>query len=86
MFISYVTSGMAVGEGVAPTPIPEGVLTGTGPAWFLSAGKILRGTWSRPGLTAVATYKNAAGAPVQLTPGRTWIELVPVGNVPTVTP
>jgi hypothetical protein len=86
MFIDYVTSGMATGEGVAPTPIPEGVLTGTGQAWFLSAGKIVRGTWSRAGLTAVATYANVAGSPVQLTPGKTWIELVPVDNVPTVTP
>jgi Protein of unknown function (DUF3048) N-terminal domain/Protein of unknown function (DUF3048) C-terminal domain len=86
MFISYVTSGMAVGEGVPPTPIPEGVLTGTGQAWFLSAGKMVRGTWARSGLTTVATYKDVAGSPVQLTPGKTWIELVPVGNAPTVTP
>jgi Protein of unknown function (DUF3048) N-terminal domain/Protein of unknown function (DUF3048) C-terminal domain len=86
MFINYVTSGMATGEGVPPTPIPEGVLTGTGPAWFLSGGKIVRGTWSRSGLTAVATYENASGSAVQLTPGKTWIELVPAGNAPTVTP
>jgi Protein of unknown function (DUF3048) N-terminal domain/Protein of unknown function (DUF3048) C-terminal domain len=86
MFVNYVTSGMAVGEGVPPTPIPEGVLTGTGQAWFLSAGKILRGTWSRTGLTAVATYQNLAGGPVSLVAGKTWIELVPTGDVPTVTP
>jgi hypothetical protein len=86
MFISYVTSGMAVGEGVAPTPIPEGVFTGAGQAWFLSAGKIVRGTWSRAGLTTAATYRSDAGGPVQLTPGKTWIELVPVGNLPAVTP
>ncbi len=86
MFVNYVTSGMAVGEGVPPTPIPEGVLTGTGQAWFLSAGKIVRGTWSRPSLTAVATYQNVAGGPVPLTAGNTWIELVPIGDVPTVTP
>jgi hypothetical protein len=86
MFISYVNSGTASGEGVAPTPIPEGVLTGTGQAWFLSAGKIVHGTWSRTGLTTVATYQTGSGSPVQLTPGKTWIELVPVGNVPTVTP
>jgi hypothetical protein len=86
MFISYVTSGMAVGEGVPPTPIPEGVLTGIGQAWFLSAGQIVRGTWSRPSLTAVATCMNAAGGPVRLTPGKSWIELVPVGSVPAVTP
>jgi len=86
MFVNYVTSGMAVGEGVPPTPIPEGVLTGAGQAWFLSAGKIIRGTWSRSGLTTVATCKNLAGGPVSLTAGKTWIELVPTGEVPTVTP
>jgi hypothetical protein len=86
LFISYVNSGTAVGEGVAPTEIPEGVLTGSGQAWFLSTGKIVRGTWTRPSLTAVATYQNAAGGPVQLTPGNTWIELVPTGNTPNIAP
>jgi hypothetical protein len=86
MFVTYMTSGIASGEGVAPTPIPEGVLTGSGQAWFLSAGKLLKGTWSRPSLTSVARYRSLSGAPIRLTRGRTWVELVPAGTTPTVLP
>jgi hypothetical protein len=86
LFVTYITSGIASGEGVAPTPIPEGILTGSGQAWFLSAGKLLKGTWSRQSLTSVAQYRSLSGAPIRLTPGRTWVELVPTGSTPTVLP
>jgi hypothetical protein len=86
LFVPYITSGMATGEGGPPAPIPEGIMSGTGQAWFLSDGKIAMGTWSRSSLTSVASYRTAAGQPVLLTPGQTWVELVPVGNTPVVTP
>ncbi len=86
LFVTYITSGIATGEGVAPVPIPEGILTGSGQAWFLSQGKLVKGTWSRTSLTSVAQYRSLSGAPVRLTPGRTWVELVPVGTTPTVLP
>lgn len=86
MFVNYFTSGWATGEGGPPAPIPEGVLTGSGEAWFLSAGRMVKGTWSRPNLTTRATYLDSANHLIRLAPGRTWIELVPVGSVPTVTP
>lgn len=85
-FVSYITSGMATGEGVPPAPIPEGILTGTGNAWVFSGGKVVKGTWSRPNMTTPATYKDAAGAPIALTPGNTWVELAPVGTIPAITP
>jgi Protein of unknown function (DUF3048) N-terminal domain/Protein of unknown function (DUF3048) C-terminal domain len=86
LFVSYITSGIASGEGVAPTPIPEGILTGSGQAWFLSAGKVIKGTWSRSSMTTVARYRSLSGAPIRLTPGRTWVELVPAGTTPSTLP
>ncbi len=86
LFVTYITSGIASGEGVAPVPIPEGILTGSGQAWFLSQGKLVKGTWRRPSMTSVAQYRSLSGAPVRLNPGRTWVELVPVGTAPTVLP
>lgn len=86
MFVNYFTSAYATGEGGPPAPIPEGVLTGSGQAWFLSARRMVKGTWSRPNLTTRATYLDLAHRTIELAPGRTWIELVPVGSVPTVTP
>jgi Protein of unknown function (DUF3048) C-terminal domain len=85
-FVPYITSGIATGEGVPPAPIPEGLLVGSGTAWYLSNGQIVKGTWSRAGLTSLTTYTDAAGAPIQLTRGRTWIELVPDGSAPAVVP
>lgn len=85
-FVPYITSGIATGEGLPPAPIPEGIQTGTGNAWIFSAGKVVKGTWTRPNLTTPATYKDAAGAPIALSPGNTWVELAPVGTIPSIAP
>jgi hypothetical protein len=84
MSVNYVVSGMATGEGLPPTPIPDGVLTGGGPVWVFSAGRVVKGTWHRSALTTPATYHDASGATIRLTPGRTWVELVPIGVTPQV--
>ncbi len=85
-FVPYVSSGQATGEGVAPVSIPEGLLVGSGPAWYFSNGEMVRGTWARSGLTSTTVFKAAAGHPVQLARGRTWVELVPAGVQPTLVP
>ena len=84
LFINYIVSGMATGEGGPPAAIPEGIMTGTGQAWFLSGGQVVKGTWTRSSLTTPATYTDSAGAPVLLAPGNTWVELVPTGTVPAL--
>lgn len=86
MFVPYVTSGMATGEGLPPAPIPEGLLTGSGPLWAFNGSSVVRGTWTRPSLTTPASFTTANAKPIALAPGQTWIELVPLGTLPTVTP
>jgi hypothetical protein len=85
-FVPYTTSGYATGEGGPPAPIPEGLLVGRGQAWYVSAGRIIKGSWSRTSLTARTAFRDNSGAAVHLTPGRTWVELVPIGTVPSVLP
>jgi hypothetical protein len=85
-FVPYITSGMATGEGLPPVPIPTGELVGRGTAWYLSGGRMLQGYWSRAGLTAPTVFTDATGASVRIAPGRTWVELVPVGVMPTTLP
>lgn len=58
----------------------EGNLIGTGEAWFFSNGQLVKGTWTKGSPPAITEYKDAAGAPILLTPGRTWVELVPTGK------
>jgi len=82
-FVSYV-GVPGVGQS------QQAVTVGEGEAWILTDGKIVKGTWSRPDPKLPAVYKDAAGNPVKLTPGRTWVELpepggaveIPVGADP----
>jgi hypothetical protein len=85
-FVPYTISGYASGEGGPPAPIPGGQLVGSGQAWYLSAGRIIKGSWVRTNLTSPTSFRTAAGATVRLSPGRTWVELVPVATLPAVLP
>jgi hypothetical protein len=61
---------------------------GQGDAMVFSDGKLVRGRWARTDRSQATQYTDAAGAPIKLTPGRTWVELLPAGpDYPvTVTP
>lgn len=76
-FTDYRSSGFVDVTGAAS---PEAVLVGEGEAWVLTGGKLVRGRWSRPDLGAGTSYLDTAGNPIELTPGRTWIELAPPGS------
>jgi hypothetical protein len=58
-------------------PSPEVVATGSGTAYVLRDGKVVRGTWSRPTLADLTVFKDAQGVVIPLTPGKAWVELVP---------
>jgi hypothetical protein len=53
--------------------------TGSGPVVVLRNGVAITGTWTRPTLTQPATLTSAAGVPITLQPGSSWVELAPVG-------
>ena len=72
-FVSYV-GVPGVGQS------QQAVTVGEGEAWILTDGKLIKGTWSRPDPKQPAVYKDAAGNPVKLTPGRTWVELPQPGQ------
>ena len=62
------------------TPIPEAQLVGEGDVWVLTAGGLIAGRWHKPALEAVTTYTDAAGQPIALTPGKTWVALPAPGG------
>jgi hypothetical protein len=64
--VNYTTDGYATGEGLPPSPIPKGQLVGTGTAWILTGGKMIVATWTRPTITAVTTWTDAAGHPAHV--------------------
>lgn len=59
---------------------PEAVTVGNGDAWIFSGGKVVLGRWDRPDPAKPANFTDASGTTVQLTPGRTWIELAEAGD------
>ncbi|HUQ64284.1 MAG TPA: DUF3048 domain-containing protein [Acidimicrobiales bacterium] len=59
-------------------------MVGSGDVLVASDGKVVKGKWSKPSTNAITTYTDAAGKPIALKPGRTWIELSGNDQAPTV--
>ena len=61
---------------------PLDITVGSNPAWVFRNGKVIRGTWQRKKVTSPLTLKDKAGKTIALTPGRTWVELLPTYSHP----
>lgn len=71
-----IDTGMVDASGGA---VPEFLFVGTGRATVFTGGRRIEGTWTRPTLASAATLTVGPGRPIELTPGRTWIQLVEAG-------
>lgn len=58
----------------------SGILLGGGEAWVFTGGHLVGGSWSRPDPATPTAFLDAAGAPIALEPGKTWILLPPPGG------
>ncbi|MDA8291352.1 MAG: DUF3048 domain-containing protein [Actinomycetota bacterium] len=58
----------------------ESQTTGSGTGYVLRDERSVAVTWHRPAASDPTTFTDASGAAVALAPGRTWVELVPVGT------
>lgn len=65
--------------------VDEATVIGEGDAVVLSQGKSATTRWKKASATAVTTYTDSAGAPVQLPPGKTLVALPPASSAITVT-
>ena len=63
------------GQSVAYAGSPEVKVLGRGEAWVLTNGHMIEATWNRPTSVDVTEFRDADGATIKLTPGRTWIAL-----------
>ena len=59
---------------------PQFLTVGEGEAWVFSDNKLLRAKWVKPNAETPTQFLNAFGVPIALTPGRTWVELLPTGS------
>jgi hypothetical protein len=63
---------------------PEAVTLGSGTVWVLSGGRWVEGTWSRTDRLQPIALADASGDEIELTPGRTWVQLVRNGKATVV--
>lgn len=61
-------------------PVPTYSLVGEGPATVAAGGRTVEGTWRKTAEDEPLQLFDAAGAPLLLAPGNTWVELVPQGT------
>jgi hypothetical protein len=81
-----IMSVKVVGTGIFETngaedPLP--VTVGSGRCWLLRDGVRVNGTWHRSAVSHRLHLLDSAGKPLLLTPGRTWVELMPSTQKPT---
>lgn len=76
-FADYKNTGQVDRSGAA---VPEAQLIGEGEAWAFSDGKVVKGKWTKTGPAEATKFVDAAGAPMKLTPGQTWLELPKPGT------
>ena len=68
------------GTSAADAASPEAITVGNGTAWIFTEGRLIEGSWSKSGPDAVTVYTDSDGNPVELLPGRVWVELPLPGN------
>lgn len=60
-------------------PVPETKFEGTGAALLFHGGRVVKGTWSKDGLTGQIELSTKGGE-LTVPAGHTWVELVPAVN------
>jgi len=70
----------------AGNPVPETQVVGQGTGVLAAGGKVMTINWSKSADNQPFVFTDATGAPVTLTPGNTWIELVPTSGTITQVP
>jgi hypothetical protein len=78
MYVNYV-NGIGTENSYAD-------LQGSGTAMVFSGGKEIVGSWTRGASKSdVIQYTTSRGAPIKLTPGQTWVELLDDGVALSIT-
>ena len=62
----------------------EADLIGKGTAWIATNGRTIKGTWRKDGITKPTRFFDAAGKPVTLTVGQTFIQVLETGSKVTI--
>jgi hypothetical protein len=76
-FVEYRDTGFRDTSGA---PVPEAVVIGDGEAWVFTNGQVVEGRWWKPDPATPTSFTDANGQPIGLTPGETWMAIIPPGT------
>jgi len=76
-FVPYVDTGF---RDTAGTPVPEAKVVGDGEAWVFTNGQVVQGRWWKPDIGAITTFTDVNNQLIALTPGTTWMAIIPAGT------
>jgi hypothetical protein len=62
----------------------EATVIGSGTAWIATNGHTIKGTWRKKSLTAPTLLYDAAGHPVTLTAGQTFVQVMKTTDTVTI--
>jgi hypothetical protein len=80
LVVQFVTTRRLKYVDPSGTAVFESIVVGNGDAWILSGGRVTKGKWSKADPGSPTVYSDAAGSPVKLAPGRTWVHFAPIGS------
>ncbi len=80
LIVMYCPVGDAGYVDPAGNPVPETTCDGSGKAMVLRDGKALDLTWTKKNAKAATAFETADGTPYAVSPGKTFLELVPEGD------
>ncbi len=77
LFVEYVDTGE---RDQSKSIVPEAKLEGSGQAWVIRDGKLVKGTWTKASNDAPIALRDDEGRSIDLLPGQTWVEMPAPGN------
>jgi len=64
----------------AGNPVPVTELEGSGEAYVIRGENVVQLTWKKPAIDSSISFETADGQPYKITPGHSFLELVPKGD------
>lgn len=84
VIVQFVRYSNTAARDPAGFPVPTADVIGSGEAWVLSGGRVIKGKWAKPNSAAITQYTDSSNLPIALRPGTTWVALAPLGAATTV--
>ncbi|HEV7886930.1 MAG TPA: DUF3048 domain-containing protein [Acidimicrobiales bacterium] len=77
--VQYVRYSNTTSRDPSGSLVPTATVVGSGTAMILSGATMVQAKWTKRTASDVTAYTDAAGLPINVAPGPTWVMLAPLG-------